>query len=257
MTSQTFLLVSDIHSRFDNIEKLHNWLISENRFDIINFIIASGDLVNTVYVTPETKPTPKDEQEYRDEIIQLAPELSMIGFGGSVDGILKEFPDQVVCPAYPSNTEQQIAEILPTLLAQVPSNDDIFLVTHFGPSETATTDVNLFPGEPQKSRIESGSPFLRNLIQSQSPSSAEPDTSHHMIAVNIHGHSHYPFGLTHIGQTMVINPGPLGDGRFAILTMEHFEREILLKRDAERNPLLKCLKNEKVWGVSSLEFFFI
>ncbi|CAG8619910.1 12746_t:CDS:2 [Ambispora gerdemannii] len=296
---KTFLLVSDIHSRFDNIENLYKWLIDHNRFTDIDYVIASGDLVNTDYVTPDTEPTKKDEQEYREvisalvkygkqfyyipgnhdptrafsqsgeslggqnfhqKVIELDEGLSMIGFGGSVDGVYKHSPDQVVWPAYPSNTERSITENLPILLSKVPSDNDILLVTHFGPSVTATADVNIFPGNEEKTRIESGRqvfPALRSLLTSHTPPNTDLQSKYQVITVNIHGHSHYPFGLTHIGQTMIINPGPLRDGRFAILKMERIERELLLKRDLERKLILEHLNNEKVWSVVGLEFFFI
>ncbi|CAG8471774.1 12110_t:CDS:10 [Ambispora leptoticha] len=271
---KTFLLVSDIHSRFDIIEKLHKWLIDHNRITDIDYVIASGDLVNTDYVTPDTKPTEKDEQEYRDvisalakyekrfyyipgnhdptrafnqsgeslrgqnfhqKIIELGEGLSMIGFGGSVDGVYKHSPDQLhELLAYPSNTEQSAAENLPVLLSKVPFDNDVLLVTHFGPSVTATADVN--------------NPALRSLLTSLTPSSDDLQSKNKVITVNIHGHSHYPFGLTHIGRTMIINPGPLCDGRFAILKMERMPREELLKRDTERNSFFKHLNKEKVWS---------
>ncbi|CAG8776108.1 7470_t:CDS:10, partial [Gigaspora margarita] len=251
----TFLLVSDIHHNLDNIKNLKAWLIQKDRLKDIDFIIASGDLVNADYITPLT--TEKDELEFREvidglenidkplyyipgnhdpessflpsayqrknenskvtnfhnKIINLVPGLSMVGFGGSTAGVARNSPEQIIWPAYPRNTESLLAEKLPILLDKV--EDEIILVTHVGPSKVGTTDVDKFPLRDPP--IESGS----------TPLSSE-DSSQCNIMFNIHGHSHFPFGLSHLGQTFVINPGSLQEGRFAILTLENFNKEKLL-----------------------------
>ncbi|CAG8664481.1 13445_t:CDS:2, partial [Funneliformis mosseae] len=65
---RTFLLVSDIHYRLDNIIKLQNWLVQKDRLKEIDYIIASGDLANADYLTPTTE---KDVQEFREVISAL------------------------------------------------------------------------------------------------------------------------------------------------------------------------------------------
>ncbi|CAG8721909.1 5686_t:CDS:2, partial [Dentiscutata heterogama] len=101
---------------------------------------------------------------------------------------------QKTVDAYPRNTESLLAEKLPILLDKV--EDEIILVTHVGPSKVGTTEVDKFPLRDPP--IESG----------RTPLSSE-NSSQCNIMFNIHGHSHYPFGLSHLGQTFIINPGPL------------------------------------------------
>ncbi|CAG8650463.1 455_t:CDS:2 [Acaulospora morrowiae] len=243
--NHTFLLVSDIHYRLDNIEKLRNWLIEKDRLMEIDFVIVSGDLVNANYVTPLT--TEKDREEFHEvlfaleklgksvyyipgnhdpdtsflfssdqgsvinvhnKIVQLSPGLSILGFGGSTDGVLKYSPETVVWPACPRNTESLLAEKLPILLDQV--EEEVILVTHVGPAKIGTTNVEMFPLQEPSTSVEAGSPTIRKILESRSP--LTPDSPPNCkVVVNIHGHSHYPFGLSHLGQTMIVNPGPLRD----------------------------------------------
>ncbi|RGB43517.1 Metallo-dependent phosphatase-like protein [Rhizophagus diaphanus] len=195
---RTFLIVSDIHYRLDNIKKLQIWLIQKDRLKEIDFIIACGDLVNGTPITtekdkqefqevisalkcfdkplyyipgnhdPDTSFLPQDQKDnlnqtnderpitknFHNESVQLAPGLSIVGFGGSIDGVLRNSPETVIWPACPENTETFLAERLPILIDQV-NNDDIILVTHFGPFKTGTTDVDMYPLQSSYA-IESG-----------------------------------------------------------------------------------------------------
>ncbi|RIA98701.1 Metallo-dependent phosphatase-like protein [Glomus cerebriforme] len=301
---RTFLVVSDIHYRLDNIKKLQIWLTQKDRLKEIDYIIASGDLVNADYLTPLT--TEKDEQEFHEvisafqnfgkplyyipgnhdpdtsfllssdqdrkdnskraidgkpiaknfhnESLQLAPGLSIVGFGGSTEGVLKNSPETVIWPACPRNTETLLSERLPILIDQV-KNDDIILVTHFGPSKTGTTDVDMYPLHPSGA-IESGSKVLRDMIALRSPLLPN-ESSKQYITLNIHGHSHYPFGLSHIGQTMIVNPGALRDGRFAILSLSQIDRDKLMERDKERRKYMQHFSRDKIWNLEGLEFLLI
>ncbi|CAG8667386.1 5532_t:CDS:2, partial [Racocetra fulgida] len=65
---------------------------------------------------------------------------------------------------------------------------------------------------------------IRDILEKSTPLSPE-DSSQCNIMFNIHGHTHCAFGLSHLGQTLIINPGPLQEGRFAILTLEQFNKE--------------------------------
>ncbi|CAG8746588.1 9946_t:CDS:2, partial [Funneliformis mosseae] len=167
----------------------------------------------------EEKPIAKN---LHNESAQIAPGLSIVGFGGSTNGVKRDSPETVIWPACPKDTETLLAERLPTLIEQV-KDDDIILVTHFGPSKTGTTDVDMYPLQPSDA-IESGSKVLRDMIASRSPLSPN-ESSQHYITINIHGHSHYPFGLSHVGQTMILNPGALRDGRFAILSLVQLDKD--------------------------------
>ncbi|CAG8488531.1 5072_t:CDS:2 [Dentiscutata erythropus] len=164
----------------------------------------------------------------------------MVGFGGSTAGVARNSPEQVIWPACPRNTESLLTEKLPILLDKV--EDEIILVTHVGPSKAGTTDVDKFPLRDPP--IESG----------RTPLSSE-DSSQCNIMFNIHGHSHYPFGLSHLGQTFIINPGPLQEGRFAILTLENFNKEKLLI--GEMKDFYQCSNRINSWFMVGLELFVL
>ncbi|GBB91889.1 hypothetical protein RclHR1_01930031 [Rhizophagus clarus] len=295
---RTFLIVSDIHYRLDNIKKLQIWLIQKDRLKGIDFIIACGDLVNGTPITtekdrqefqevisalqsfgkplyyipgnhdPDTSFLPQDQKEnlnqtsdegpitknFHNESVRLAPGLSIIGFGGSIDGVLRSSPETVIWPACPSNTETLLAERLPILIDQV-KNDDIILVTHFGPLKTGTTDVDMYPLQPSKA-IESGSKVLRDMIALRSPL-LPGESSKQYIPLNIHGHSHYPFGLSHIGQTMIVNPSALRDGRFTILSLVQMDKDEFIKKDKERRKYMEYFSRDKIWNIEGVEFLLL
>ncbi|GET63988.1 Ser/Thr protein phosphatase family protein [Rhizophagus irregularis DAOM 181602=DAOM 197198] len=294
---RTFLIVSDIHYRLDNIKKLQIWLIQKDRLKEIDFIIACGDLVNGTPITtekdkqefqevisalkcfdkplyyipgnhdPDTSFLPQDQKDnlnqtsderpitrnFHNESVQLAPGLSIVGFGGSIDGStppIKNF----MTHACPENTETFLAEKLPILIDQV-NNDDIILVTHFGPFKTGTTDVDKYPLQSSYA-IESGSKVLRDMIASRSPLSPD-ESSKQYIMLNIHGHSHYPFGLSHIGQTMIVNPSALRDGRFAILSLAQIDKDEFMEKDKERREYMKSFSRDKIWILGGVEFLLL
>jgi len=194
-------------------------------------------------------------KNFHNESVQLAPGLSIVGFGGSTDGVLRNSPEAVIWPAFPRNTETLLSERLPVLIDQVGNDDDIILVTHVGPSKTGTTDVDMYPLQPSRA-IESGSEVLRDMIALRSP--LWPDEpSKQYITLNIHGHSHYPFGLSHIGQTMIVNPGALRDGRFAILSLMQTDKDKLMKRDKGRNKYIKYFSKDKIWNLGEVGFLLI
>ncbi|EXX77547.1 hypothetical protein RirG_022650 [Rhizophagus irregularis DAOM 197198w] len=323
---RTFLIVSDIHYRLDNIKKLQIWLIQKDRLKEIDFIIACGDLVNGTPITtekdkqefqevisalkcfdkplyyipgnhdPDTSFLPQDQKDnlnqtsderpitrnFHNESVQLAPGLSIVGFGGSIDGVLRNSPETVIWPgngglipyitdqeypsyykvnlpsylgiACPENTETFLAEKLPILIDQV-NNDDIILVTHFGPFKTGTTDVDKYPLQSSYA-IESGSKVLRDMIASRSPLSPD-ESSKQYIMLNIHGHSHYPFGLSHIGQTMIVNPSALRDGRFAILSLAQIDKDEFMEKDKERREYMKSFSRDKIWILGGVEFLLL
>ncbi|CAG8460351.1 5946_t:CDS:2 [Cetraspora pellucida] len=284
----TFLLVSDIHYHLDNIKNLKNWLIQRDRLKDINFIIVSGDLVNGDYITPLT--TEKDEKEFREvidtlenigkplyyvpgnhdpdtsflqsayqgknedsrvmnihnKIVNLIPGLSMVGFGGSTAAVVRKSPEQVFWPAYPRNTESLLTEKLPTLLDNV--KDEIILVTHVGPTEVGTTDISNYP--LRNPSIDSGSKTIRDILEKRTPLSPE-DSSQCNIMFNIHGHTHYAFGLSHLGQTLIINPGSLQEDRFAILTLEQLNKEKLFVGEMQGSDRINS------WSMAGLEFFIL
>ena len=57
--------------------------------------------------------------------------------------------------AYPLDTESLLSKQLPILFSKVPKQNDIMLVTHVGPVDVSTTDVNKYPND-LKERISGG-----------------------------------------------------------------------------------------------------
>ena len=94
------------------------------------------------------------------------------------------------------------------------------------------------------------------MIASRSPLS-ENESSQQYIILNIHGHSHYPFGLSHIGQTMIVNPGALRDCRFAILSLVQLDKDKFMERDRERGKYMQHFSRDKIWIIEGVEFFVI
>ncbi|CAG8593082.1 19455_t:CDS:10, partial [Racocetra persica] len=182
-----------------------------------------------------------------NKLVNLVPGLSMVGFGGSTDAVVRKSPEQVLWPAYPRNTESLLAEKLPTLLDNV--KDEIILVTHVGPTEVGTTDVSNFP--LQDPSVDSGSQSIRDILKKSTPLSPE-DSSQCNIMFNIHGHTHCAFGLSHLGQTLIINPGPLQEGRFAILTLEQFNKEKLLSM-SDTQDFYQCSDRISSWSMVGLD----
>ncbi|CAG8539297.1 9113_t:CDS:2, partial [Paraglomus occultum] len=191
-------------------------------------------------------------QNFHNKVINIAPGLSMVGFGGSGDAVLKNEPSEVVWPAYPLDTESLLSKQLPILFSKVPKQNDIMLVTHVGPADISTTDVNKYPNELE-TRIAAGSPAIFEHIANESPRKTPDDVDRLTITVNVHGHSHFPFGFSHIGRTMIVNPGPLRDGRFAILTLERRS----LNEVTSGIRFSEALQREQAWVVADVEFYCI
>ncbi|KAJ3092335.1 hypothetical protein HK102_008485 [Quaeritorhiza haematococci] len=123
---------------------------------------------------------------FHDRMVRLAPNLVMAGFGGSVSQTLRTDPSAVVHPGYPYS-EPQLAGGVRNLFehktqldakplietetedgsdpwrSSSSASDQVLLVTHCGPADVGTTDVNLTPAQPQ-GRLETGSYELRNLL---------------------------------------------------------------------------------------------
>ncbi|KAJ3170187.1 hypothetical protein HDU88_008813 [Geranomyces variabilis] len=127
------------------------------------------------------------------------------------------------------------------------------LVTHCGPAGVGTTDINKTPHAGPMTRLEAGSYNMRDLLSSPfyqgitepvftrdgqlrqrpngnvvtpaaSPTASSPrsKTANPFggILFHTHGHSHSAWGISHLGTIPIINPGPLRDGRFAVVTVE-------------------------------------
>ncbi|CAJ0646477.1 11222_t:CDS:2 [Entrophospora sp. SA101] len=269
----TFLLVSDIHYHLEDIKKLKQWLLKRDRLkELINELRNLDKPL--LYIPgnhdPDTSFTQSKDQDnggnnddkkcknMHNQTMQLEPGLSIVGFGGSTNGVLKNSPGTVVWPAYPKDSESLFTKNLPNLLNKV-KDDDIILVTHVGPADVGTTNVDKFPLQSSLA-ISSGSLALHDFIMSSSPSSETNSSSlKHDIRIinNIHGHSHWSFGLSHIGQTAIINPGAFEDGRFAILSMVKLRKDELIARDIERKVYYESSAKNQFWVIAGLEMLVL
>ncbi|CAJ0753446.1 18853_t:CDS:2, partial [Entrophospora sp. SA101] len=267
----TFLLVSDIHYHLEDIKKLKQWLLKRDRLKecVLTMINELRNLDKPLlYIPgnhdPDTSFTQSKDQDnggnnddkkcknMHNQTMQL------VGFGGSTNGVLKNSPGTVVWPAYPKDSESLFTKNLPNLLNKV-KDDDIILVTHVGPADVGTTNVDKFPLQSSLA-ISSGSLALHDFIMSSSPSSETNSSSFkHDIRIinNIHGHSHWSFGLSHIGQTAIINPGAFEDGRFAILSMVKLRKDELIARDIERKVYYESSAKNQFWVIAGLEMLVL
>jgi len=165
-------------------------------------------------------------------MIAIDENLYLLGFGGSGPA----FQDNtLIWEGYPYQTEQELNkdfEIVITkhlsTLNDKKSKDFIILFTHNGPSQSSTS---VDWRNSDESPIYAGSDSIRDVLLN--PKYREN------IVVNIHGHIHLGFGMSHIGNIPVINPGSLRgktseENRFVILTMVQS-------------------KKTRVWGVQNVE----
>lgn len=121
----------------------------------------------------------------------------MCGFGGSVpayqDGKEK-------WEGYPFDDNEAMRRPLEALLPKAThtSADQLLLVTHVGPTSSATT---LDQVKVEESPISTGSSVLDEMLR-------RGDLQQRVVA-NVHGHTHYASGLARVGNVQVINPGAL------------------------------------------------
>jgi hypothetical protein len=100
------------------------------------------------------------------------------------------------------------------------------------------------------------SKVLRDMIVLRSPL-LPGESPKQYIPLNIHGHSHYPFGLSHIGQTMIVNPSALRDGRFAILSLVQMDKDEFAEKDKERINYMTGFSRDKIWTLGGVEFLLL
>ena len=138
----------------------------------------------------------------------------MAGFGGSTPA---RRGDEQVWSGFPYSTEAEAAAVLdrdltPAISSAVdnPQADQLLLLTHVGPDGSGTArvwrDIALDP-------IDSGSQALSQHLR-------QPSLQQSVVAL-VHGHTHAGGGRSHVGVVPVFNPGPLKDGEYALLTLEH------------------------------------
>lgn len=263
------LFVTDIHSSVQNVQKLSEYLVEENiRFD---HVVCCGDIANVHHNASRRNSDNKDKEEteavlnglakfngkahlipgnhdvnelfegislpdnlinFHCSKVQLAQDLVMLGCGGSCDSYYTHVENKIAYQGYPFNGaegDSKLGAALSNTFKKVKLKPDtqVLLVTHQGPSECSTTDIYPEPGQKNgyRNRIESGSQGIRDTVLKQKS-----------ILALVHGHSHFSWGSAKLGKVPVINPGPLQNGRFLLLT---------LAKDDEEGSL---------WSVQSISF---
>lgn len=116
--------------------------------------------------------------------------------------------------------EPQLDEILERGFAAVADAPDQLLVCHVPPFDTRLD--RLMNGTPV------GSPAVRQFLERRRP------------ALAVVGHIHEGRGIDRVGDTVVINPGPLRDGGYAVITHDDagFKAELCNFRHGTREVAL-------------------
>ncbi|KAI9294690.1 Metallo-dependent phosphatase [Neoconidiobolus thromboides FSU 785] len=135
-----------------------------------------------------------------EQTTNIAPNLILMGMGGSVDSILKE---KVYWLGFPYN-EAKILEKFNKLKDQIKEESQIILITHQGPSNSYTTRVAV----EEDSLLESGSDSINQIAQEIQP------------LIHFHGHTHAGWGLSRNKHVITVNPGALKYERSVILQLQ-------------------------------------
>jgi Icc-related predicted phosphoesterase len=137
--------------------------------------------------------------------VQLDESLLLVGLGGAIP-VSKD--GKTVLEGYPYKSDEEFGKELATCMDSViqrfGSGVDVLLLTHMGPTDSATSDVYL-----ASEKINAGSLALSHTLKTYSS----------QILCNIHGHSSLAEGFTkpYSPTLQVINPGGLTTGRFGEL----------------------------------------
>eukprot|EP00118_Oscarella_pearsei_P015540 m.140538 g.140538 ORF g.140538 m.140538 type:complete len:289 (+) comp38312_c0_seq6:264-1130(+) len=151
--------------------------------------------------------------------VRLTDDLSLVGFGGSIPGYQN---GKQVWEGFPFESEEDMAKELDPFLSlqfhpepsgsdspsAVREGDSVILMTHLGPSQTDTTIVH--EGSITDPILTGSSTLRQNL---------ESDLLQKSVFLNLHGHSHYAIGRSHLVNITVVNPGSLMEGNFGLYTI--------------------------------------
>ena len=200
-----FLVISDIHGNVEILKKL------ESEFKNADAVLFAGDFCEC-FKTETSKPTLDalvkmhdeiyavlgncDEPNFIDELekagintertLNYIDGLAIVGSGGG-SYFTGKTPNE--------RTEEELISDFDILGEGEWSN--LIMISHNPPKNTICDAVN--------EKLHAGSQKFRELIEEKKP-----------LAV-ICGHIHEGRGIDKIGETVVINPGCLGEGKYAIL----------------------------------------
>jgi len=204
------LSISDIHGRLDSLELLMPRLEASDIVilagDITNFGHAGDarDIIQTLQASATRVLAVSGNCDYPDVAETLhemgislegraiaVDEISLVGLGGSLAGPV---------PTPNVFSEPELAANLAEAVEGLASDTPLILVSHQPPKDTAADRTS--------SGQHVGSTAVREFIRSYQP------------LVCFTAHIHESRGVSHIGETLVINPGPLSAGSVAFANLD-------------------------------------
>lgn len=204
-----FLILSDIHGDKNYIEKIDEEFAKadavlfagdfaemnkpETGLTILNTLVKKHDTIFSVIGNCD-EPAFLDELENLDVSVEkdiiYRDGLVLSGSGGTLKFTLTT-PNE-------KTDEEMLSEL--NLAAEVKDASNMILVLHHPPIDTNCDKIT--------SGIHVGSKLFRKFIEEHQP-----------LAV-ICGHIHESAGIDYIGKTLVINPGALMEGHYAVMEIE-------------------------------------
>ncbi|WP_320056889.1 metallophosphoesterase [Methanothermobacter thermautotrophicus] len=205
------LAVSDLHG--SNIPELHRYL-KNNRVDII---VVAGDI--THFGPPElAEELLNDLASHNIPVLAVPGNCDPHGISSRIENSrainihartlnVKNFAFCGLGGSNPTpfNTpleleEDEIHGELDKLLENLQGNDRLILVTHAPPHGTEVDRI------PSGDNV--GSTGVRDAIEKHQP------------CINICGHIHESPGVDRLGETLIVNPGQLSEGRAALIEID-------------------------------------
>ncbi|KAL0491072.1 metallophosphoesterase YsnB [Acrasis kona] len=164
----------------------------------------------------------KNSTNVHKKVVELAPDLLLAGFGGSVPSYYAPELRKQAWVGYPFKEEEEFkAEWSPFFNEHIKDkfssqpNAQLLLMTHVGPSGSDT--VRYHPSLDDHI-ILSGSDTLQETFKQELDFQAK-------TVLNVHGHTHLGKGQSQYTNIPVVNPGSLKEGNWAILTLERVDQK--------------------------------
>lgn len=196
------LHISDLHCEIYMLEKLLSTGINE-KIDVIVFTGDSECNGETIDLLSKAgKPVFFVPGNMDDVAVSKAFEEANM----NIDGKLVKYNDYYLAGigglSFTSSLDT-IREKLNRNVIKYP----LILVSHHPPKNGVTDKARI--------GVSAGLVELRNLINDFKP------------LLHLHGHIHESAGFTLIGETLVVNPGPLKNGRYALVYLKEKRAELL------------------------------
>lgn len=213
------LIISDIHGDIENINKLND------EFAKADTVIFAGDFAkfneietglptlqcllekhNSILAVLGNCDEPDFIEKIEDEDICIQKSLVFkdgLAFAGS-GGALKfteTTPNEL-------SDEELFADL--KILEECPTLENLVLVTHQPPFDTGMDKIT--------AGISTGSKLIRQLIEGRQP----------LVAIS--GHIHESFATSKLGNTTLMNPGSLAEGRYGIIEIEKIDGKMTVTK---------------------------